>query len=78
MADESVESRDPGSERSDQSPRDGESRQPDRSSNRRRMLVTGLLTAPTVMTISVRAARAGTKKDSPSCAASLNPSHHCT
>ncbi len=58
MADESVESRDPGSERSGKAPRDGESKQPDRSSNRRRMVIASLLAPPAVMTLNARSAHA--------------------
>jgi hypothetical protein len=58
MADESVENRDPGSGRSRQSPRDGESRQPDRSSDRRCIMIASLLAAPAVMTLKARSARA--------------------
>jgi hypothetical protein len=58
MADESLENRDPGSERSGQAPRDGENREPDPSSNRRRIIITSLLTPPAVMTLNARAARA--------------------
>jgi hypothetical protein len=72
MADESVENRDPGSERSGQPPRDSESKQ----SNRRRIMVASLLAAPAVMTLNARSARA--KHDpTASCTTSVNPSHHC-
>jgi hypothetical protein len=40
-------------------------------------MIATLLAAPAVMTLNARSARAK-NKDSPSCAASLNPSHHCT
>jgi hypothetical protein len=79
MADESVENRDPESERSGQSPQDDEIGPPDRSSSRRHMIVTGLLTAPVVMTLGARSARSKKpgKDPTPSCTASINPSHHC-
>jgi hypothetical protein len=83
MADESLEDRDPRSEPSDQRRHDDEDGRSNRSSSRRRMMVASLLTAPAVMTLGARAARSQiaqtqTKRDSPSCAASINPSHHCT
>ena len=58
MANESLESRDPGSESSDQARSDGEHREPDRSSNRRRIIITSLLTPPAVMTLNARRANA--------------------
>jgi len=69
MADESVENRDPGSERSGQAPRVGEDKQSDRSSSRRRIMVASLLAPPAVMTLSARSARAQT-----SAQASAHPS----
>jgi hypothetical protein len=79
MADKSVEDRDPGSERSGQPPRHGERRRLERQSDRRRMLATGLLGAPVVMTLGARAARA--QAPIGSCQASLNAnpiqSHPC-
>jgi hypothetical protein len=58
MADESVENRDPRSERSVQAPRDGENEQSDRPSNRRRIIIASLLTPPAVMTLKARSAHA--------------------
>jgi hypothetical protein len=58
MADESLENRDPASERSGQAPSDGENRERDPSSNRRRIIITSLLTPPAVMTLSARRAHA--------------------
>jgi hypothetical protein len=80
MADESAENRDPQSERSGQSSQDGENGQPGLSSSRRRLIFTGLLTAPAVMTLGSRAARSQTTttpQTTPSCMASTNPSHTC-
>lgn len=81
MADDSLEDRGPRSEPSDQRPHDDEDGRPNRSSSRRRMMIASLLTAPAVMTLGARAARSQptrkTRQDSPSCAASINPSHHC-
>ena len=45
----------------------------DRAARRRRIMLTGLLTAPAVMTLKAHRAYA-----SPSCASSFTPSHHCT
>ena len=58
MADESLENRDPASERSGQPPSDGENMKPDRASNRRRIIITSLLTPPAVMTLKARKAHA--------------------
>jgi hypothetical protein len=69
----SLEHPDPASGRPDQTPRDAGRDEADRPSNRRRRIViASLLAPPAVMTLGVRSAHA-----SPSCAASLNPSHHC-
>ena len=70
MAVESGEQRDPSPVRYGQVGRQGES---DRASNRRRIIITSLLAPPAVMTLRARSAHA-----SPSCVASINPSHHCT
>ena len=58
MADESLENRDPASERSGQPPSDGENMKPDRASNRRRIIITSLLAPPAVMTLKARKAHA--------------------
>jgi hypothetical protein len=58
MADESQDNRDPASEGSGQAPSDGENMKPDRSSNRRRIIITSLLTPPAVMTLKARKAHA--------------------
>jgi hypothetical protein len=60
MADESGENRGPGSERAGQAPRDGESKQPDLPSNRRRIIFASLLAAPAVVTLGARSVRAQT------------------
>ena len=58
MADESVENRDPESKQSSQAPDYGESMQPSRRVNRRRIVAASLLAAPVVMTLHARSARA--------------------
>ena len=58
MAEESQENRDPAPTRSSQAPSDGEDMKPDRSSNRRRIIITSLLTPPAVMTLKARKAHA--------------------
>jgi hypothetical protein len=73
MAVESGEQRDPSAVRSSQTGRQGESDQDDRAASRRRIIMASLLAPPAVMTLKARTAYA-----SPSCAHSLNPSHHCT
>jgi len=78
MADESVEGRDPGSERSGQAPRDGESRRRDRSSDRRRIMIASLLTAPAVMTLKARRVSAATTSCTHSATVNPRTSHHCT
>jgi hypothetical protein len=81
MADESAECRAPLPGPSGQPAPDGGPDETGRASNRRRIMIASLLTAPAVMTLNARSARA--KKDpATSCAASAaaNPgtSHHCT
>jgi hypothetical protein len=73
MAVESGERRDPSPVRSGQTRHQGERDPADRAANRRRIIITSLLVPPAVMTLKARTAHA-----SPSCAGSLNPSHHCT
>jgi hypothetical protein len=58
MADESTEHRDPVSGPSGQPPCDDEVTEAGRASNRRRLIVTGLLTPPAVMTLNARRAAA--------------------
>ena len=78
MADESAEQRNPSPGGSGQSPRNGESDEPGRVSNRRRIIIASLLAPPAVMTLGARSSRAQTVG---SCQASLNAnpgtSHHC-
>jgi hypothetical protein len=80
MADESVESRDAQSERSGQYSQDGKNGQPGASSNRRRILITSLLAAPTVVTLNARSARGGKPGKDPSanCTASLQANPHAS
>jgi len=78
MADESLEHRNPSATRSGQLPGDAARDESGQSSSRRRIVIASLLAPPAVMTVGARLARAKQPKDSPSCAASLNPSHHCT
>jgi hypothetical protein len=78
MADESLDNRDPRSERSGQLPRGVESKQPDQPYNRRRIIIGSLLTPPAVMTLGARSARA---QPTNSCMTSHtrnpNTSAHC-
>jgi len=64
MADESAEHRDPSPEHSDQSSRNEAREEAARRSHRRRIIVTGLLTPPAVMTLGSRATRAQAKNGS--------------
>ena len=73
MAVEGGEQRDPSPTLAGQIGGRGESDRADRASDRRRIIITSLLAPPAVMTLKARSAHA-----SPSCVASLNPSHHCT
>jgi len=68
MADESGEHSDPSAERSGQPGSDGGKAQDSRASNRRRIIITSLLTPPAVMTLGTRRARA--QPQSPSMMAS--------
>jgi hypothetical protein len=56
MADEKPEQHDPG--RSGQPPHDGGTDGTRRAAGRRRIIITGLLTPPAVMTLNARSARA--------------------
>jgi hypothetical protein len=56
MADETLEQHDPG--RSGQPPHDDGTDETRRAAGRRRMIVTGLLTPPAVMTLNARRAHA--------------------
>jgi hypothetical protein len=58
MADESTEHRDTSPGPSGQPPRDDEVNEASRASNRRRMIIAGLLTPPAVMTLNSRRANA--------------------
>jgi len=58
MADESVDHRDSLPERLGQPLGDGGRNEPGRPSNRRRLVIAGLLAPPAVMTLSARSARA--------------------
>jgi hypothetical protein len=66
MADESREHRDPSSGPPGQPPRDSETNEVGRDSNRRRIIATGLLTPPAVMTLSARRAGAVSGPNAPS------------
>jgi hypothetical protein len=78
MADESAERCAPLPGRSGQPAPGGGPDETDRASDRRRIMIASLLAAPAVMTLNVRSARAKKKGDpTPSCTASVNPSHHC-
>ena len=57
MADKGVEHRDPSSGHSGR-PRDDETNESGRASNRRRLMIASLLTPPAVMTLNARSARA--------------------
>ena len=57
MADKGVENRDPSSGPSGR-PRDDETNESGRASNRRRIMIASLLTPPAVMTLNARSARA--------------------
>jgi len=56
MADEKLEQHDPG--RSGQPPHDDGADETRRAAGRRRIIITGLLTPPAVMTLNARSARA--------------------
>jgi hypothetical protein len=75
MADKGVEHRDPSSGHSGR-PRDDETNESGRASNRRRIMIGSLLGAPVVMTLKAHSARAQN-----SCATSFahnhNTSAHC-
>jgi hypothetical protein len=58
MADESTERRDSSPGPSGQPPRGGETNKAGRDSNRRRVIITSLLTPPAVMTLNARRAAA--------------------
>jgi hypothetical protein len=58
MADENGEHRDPSPGQPDQLSRDGGGDEASRRAHRRRIMVTGLLAPPAVMTLGSRAARA--------------------
>jgi hypothetical protein len=58
MAGDSVEQGDPRPGRSGQIPRDGGQDEAGRAADRRRIIITGLLTPPAVMTLNARSARA--------------------
>ncbi len=61
MADESAEHRAPLPGRSGQPAPDGGPDEASRASNRRRIMIAGLLTPPAVMTLGARSARAQAK-----------------
>jgi hypothetical protein len=65
MADESAEHRDPPPGHSDQSSRNDARDEDARRSHRRRIIVTGLLTPPAVMTLGSRARAQTTPKSGP-------------
>jgi len=77
MADEGNQQRDPSSDSTGQPPRDGAGSH----SNRRRIIVAGLLTPPAVMTLGARSAGAGKKQQadpSANCTASLQANPHAS
>jgi hypothetical protein len=77
MIDDGVEHGGSSAHRSGQPARSIGMDEADRAASRRRLIITSLLAPPLVMTLRAHSARAG-GKDSPSCAASINPSNHCT
>ena len=58
MADENTQQRDPSSGSTGQAPRDEGVDEADSNSNRRRIIITSLLTPPAVMTLNARRAAA--------------------
>ena len=58
MADENTQQRDPSSGSTGQTPRDNGVDGADSNSNRRRIIITSLLTPPAVMTLNARRAHA--------------------